>query len=171
MFHGIHKILQPIITGWFSNRTEQDLTDGESGTVYESDNSSVTVDENGLIEISEDARPGKKVTIKVSNGEKSTKVTFTIAEVKSINLSAKKSTVKPGSTVQMSVSATMTDRSRRDMTKESTGTTYSVVEAEYAEISEDGLVTVHEDTPDKTTVTIVAENDGHTSAYTLKVRE
>ncbi|WP_429842540.1 metallophosphoesterase [Brevibacillus sp. FIR094] len=163
--------LQLQVTGWFSNRTEQDLTDVESGTVYESDNSSVTVDENGLIEISEDARPGKKVTIKVSNGEKSTKVTFTIAEVKSINLSAKKSTVKPGSTVQMSVSAIMTDRSRRDMTKESTGTTYSVVETEYAEISEDGLVTVHEDTPDKTTVTIVAENDGHTSEYTLKVRK
>ncbi|MED1783191.1 metallophosphoesterase [Brevibacillus fortis] len=163
--------LQLQVTGWFSNRTEQDLTDEESGTVYESDNSNVTVDENGLIEISEDARPGKKVTVKVSNGEKSTKVTFTIAEVKSINLSAKKSTVKPGSTVQMSVSATMTDRSRRDMTKESTGTTYSVVEAEYAEISEDGLVTVHEDTPDKTTVTIVAENDGHTSEYTLKVRK
>ncbi|MGG4441754.1 metallophosphoesterase family protein [Brevibacillus fortis] len=163
--------LQLQVTGWFSNRTEQDLTDEESGTVYESDNSNVTVDENGLIEISEDARPGKKVTVKVSNGEKSTKVTFTIAEVKSINLSAKKSTVKPGSTVQMSVSATMTDRSRRDMTTESTGTTYSVVEAEFAEISEDGLVTVHDDTPDKTTVTIVAENNGHTSEYTLKVRK
>ncbi|MCC8433352.1 metallophosphoesterase [Brevibacillus sp. M2.1A] len=163
--------LQLEVTGWFSNRTEQDLTDGESGTVYESDNSGVTVDENGLIEVSEDARTGKKVTIKVSNGEKSTKVTFTIAEVKSISLSAKKSTVKPGSTVQMSVSATMTDRSKRDMTKESTGTTYTVVEAEYAEISEDGLVTVHEDTPDKTEVTIVAENDGHTSEYTLKVRK
>lgn len=163
--------IQLKVTGSFSNRTEYDLTDADSGTSYEVDSSSITVDENGLIEIAEDARPGKKYTITVSNGGKSTKVTLSIAEVKSINLSAKKSTVKPGSTVQMSVSATMTDRMRKDMTKESTGTTYHVVEAEYAEISEDGLVTIHEDTPDKATVTIVAENDGRTSEYKLKVRK
>ncbi|RAT99105.1 metallophosphoesterase [Brevibacillus sp. Leaf182] len=163
--------LQLQVTGSFSNRTRQDLTDGESGTVYESDNDSVTVDENGLIEVSEDARPGKKFTVKVTNGEKSSKVTFSIAEIKSINLSTKKSSVKPGDTVQMIVWANMTDRSGREMTKESTGTTYHVVEEEYAVISEDGLVTVHEDAPEKTTLTIVAQNDGHTSEYKLKVRK
>ncbi|QRG67512.1 Ig-like domain-containing protein [Brevibacillus choshinensis] len=82
--------LQLTVTGKLYDRSQQDLTSEESGTVYASNSGSITVDQNGLIQIEEDANTGKRASITVKNGNKSAKVSITVATVKSIAVTAKK---------------------------------------------------------------------------------
>ncbi|QRG67511.1 hypothetical protein [Brevibacillus choshinensis] len=73
--------------------------------------------------------------------------------------------------MQLNVTARLTDRSSRDVTKESSGTTFSIKEADYAEITEDGLLKMSEDAPAGTKLTVVAEYNGFTAECTISVKE
>lgn len=163
--------LQLAVTGKLSDRSEQDLTSSVSGTVYESSNKEITIDENGMIQVSDAVNAGTRATIMVKNGEKSMKMTVTVAQIKSIEIAAKKKSVKAGDMLQFTVTATMTDRNERDITKEKAGTTYTIKEAGYADISKDGLLKVKEKTPAGTTLTVVAKHNGYQSEYRIKVKK
>lgn len=163
--------LQLTVTGKLSDRSKQDLTSVESGTVYDSNSSSITVDENGLIQIAEDAKTGERASITVKNGNKSAKVSTTVATVKRITATAKKKSVRPGATLQLNVTANLNDHSNRDVTKARSGTTYSIKEADYAEITEDGLLKISEDTPAGTKLIVLAEYNGFTGECTISVNK
>ncbi|MDF2682360.1 MAG: hypothetical protein K0R47_3550, partial [Brevibacillus sp.] len=163
--------LQLTVTGKLSDRSKQDLTSAESGTVYDSNSSSITVDENGLIQIAEDAKTGERASITVKNGNKSAKVSTTVTTVKSITVTAKKKSVRPGVALQLNVTANLTDRRKRDVTKANSGTTYSIKEADYAEITDDGLLKISEDTPAGTKLTVLAEYNGFTGECTISVNK
>ena len=157
-----------------ADRSEADVTEGENGTTYQSSNKKVaTVSENGLVTIAEDAKAGARTTITVKNGRKSVKISVAVPRIMSLTVSPKKASVEPGETLQLTVSAGLSDRSKRDVTKGEAGTIYKIAESDtkYAKINEDGLLHVYGDTPVGTAITITVEYGGKDVDYKVTIKE
>lgn len=164
-------IQQLKVTGSLSNGRKVDLSTEEDGTTYTSSKPDlVTVDENGLISVSPDTKSGTKATITVKNGKSTAKVSVTVYTLKSLAISPTITSVPAGKKLQLKVYAVYSDRSRVDVSKGSTGTTYSLEENEFATISTDGWLTIQEDAPDGTLVSIKVMNNEVRAMYTVKVK-
>ncbi|WP_419876898.1 Ig-like domain-containing protein [Brevibacillus centrosporus] len=159
------------VTGSLSGGRKVDLSTEEDGTTYTSSKPDhVTVDENGLISVSPDAKSGTKATITVKNGKSTAKLSVTVYTLKSLAISPSITSVPAGKKLQLKVYAVYSDRSRVDVSKGSTGTTYSLEENEFVTISTDGLLTIREDAPDGTLVSIKVMNNKVSATYTVKVK-
>jgi len=157
-----------------ADRSVADVTEGENGTTYQSSNKKVaTVSEDGLVTIAEDAKAGARATITVKNGRKSVKISVVVPRIMSLTVSPKKASVEPGATLQLTVSAGLSDRSKRDVTKGEAGTIYKIAEsdAKYAEISEDGLLQVNGATQAGIAITITVEYGGKAVDYKVIITE
>ncbi|WP_301168776.1 Ig-like domain-containing protein [Brevibacillus nitrificans] len=165
-------IQQLKVTGSLSNGRKVDLSTEEDGTTYTSSKPDlVTVDENGLISVSPDTKSGTKATITVKNGKSTAKVSVAVYTLKSLAISPSITSVPAGKKLQLKVYAVYSDRSRVDVSKGSTGTTYSLEENEFATISTDGWLTIQEDAPDGTLVSIKVMNNEVRAMYTVKVKK
>jgi len=148
--------------------------EGENGTIYQSSNKKVaTVSKDGLVTIEEDAKAGARATITVKNGRKSVKISVAVPRIISLTVSPKKASVEPGETLQLTVSAGLSDRSKRDVTKGEAGTIYKIAESDtkYAEINEDGLLQAYGDTPVGAAITITVEYGGKAVDYMVTIKE
>jgi len=157
-----------------ADRSEADVTEGENGTIYQSSNKKVaTVSKDGLVTIEEDAKAGARATITVKNGRKSVKISVAVPRIMSLTVSPKKASVEPGETLQLTVSAGLSDRSKRDVTKGEAGTIYKIAESDtkYAEINEDGLLQVYGDTPVGAAITITVKYGGKAVDYKVTIKE
>ncbi|NGQ94220.1 hypothetical protein G3578_03405 [Brevibacillus sp. SYP-B805] len=89
--------------------------------------------------------------------------------VHSITVSPTNVSLKPGKTNQLTVTATMSDKTKKDVTKASTGTVYTSSDEKVAKVSKDGKVTVAKTAKKGDKATITVENNGKTAKVSVKV--
>lgn len=148
-----------------------DLTAAEDGTTYTSSKPEwIEVSEDGLVRVLPEAKPGSKATITIQNGSSTAKMTVTVYTLDSIAVSPKRDVVYPGEKLQLKVKGSYSDRSAIDLTKSSTGTTYSLNQDEYATISANGLLEISPDAPDQAAITVTVENGNASTTYTVTVK-
>ncbi|GED69928.1 hypothetical protein BRE01_36300 [Brevibacillus reuszeri] len=162
---------QLTVTAIYGTSDKVDVTDGDKGTTYKSSNPDlVSVSENGLVQVSKDAKADSAV-ITITNGGKSVTVKVTVLTVKSIALSPDKTSEKAGKTVQFSVTATLSDHSKLDVTNGDTGTVYKLEDTSYATISKDGLLTVNKSAPAGIELRVTVETNGFTKVAFVNVKK
>jgi hypothetical protein len=155
------------------NKKNLDATSADTGTTYSSSQPDiVSVDENGLVKVSEHAKDGKRVTVTVKNGSKTKKVSITvfINKVTGITASPKKTSLEPGTSEQLKVIAKMSDRSTKDVTAVTTGTTYQSSNEDIATVDENGVVTIKEGAKKGDRVTITVIHAEKTAKCTITVK-
>lgn len=154
------------------NKKSVDVASADSGTTYQSSQPDViAVDDYGLLKVSEEAKEGKRVTITVKNSSKTSKVYLTVAhkKVTSITVTPKRTTLQPGASEHLIVTARMSDRSTKDVTENKLGTKYKSSNEDVATVDENGVVTINEEAKKGQRVTITATQSGKTSKCYLTV--
>ena len=143
--------------------TVKDVTLGSTGTTYSSsDTTRVSVNQNGLIQVLAEAREGT-VTIRADHNGIAGESVVTVTgppTVRSLAMAPDTATVAAGETIQLSVRATMTDGSSKEVTVAS-GTVYTTSNGNRAIVDADGLVSVPSNATSGT-VTVKAMNNGST---------
>ncbi|GAB4295228.1 MAG: hypothetical protein Kow0090_10080 [Myxococcota bacterium] len=132
---------QLVVTGFYTDGSTRDLTQGSSGTSYASQNSAVaTVSVNGLV-----AAVGEGETdIVVTNGGKTASMHVKVSvpvTLLSLEVTPSSVSLEEGKTQQLTVIGKYSDGSSRDLTMGSAGTTYSINNSSVATVSINGLVT------------------------------
>lgn len=140
--------------------TTKDVTNDKETTYMSSNTSLVNITNNGLISIPIDAKPGSaKITINYNGITADTMVTFTgPPTVKSIAMTPATANINYGEKIQLSLRATMSDGTTKDVTNGSTGTTYTTSDFKRATVDSDGLIQIL-DNAKSGTVTIKAINN------------
>ncbi|MGV2939776.1 hypothetical protein AB5I83_09315 [Mesobacillus sp. LC4] len=152
------------------NGVIKEITSGSSGIKYVSDNSSVSVGENGLVFASHEANPGTAtITINYNGIQSKAAVTVTgPPTVQSLAMSPSEGAVPAGETIQLMVRATMSDGSSKDVTDSLEGTTYVSSDSSKAIVNESGLVTVPASAQNGEVI-ITAKNNGKIVKSTIIV--
>ncbi|MCP3761227.1 Ig-like domain-containing protein, partial [Domibacillus sp. A3M-37] len=140
--------------------TTNDVTNNIETTYTSSNTSLVSVTNKGLISIPADAKLGSaKVVVNYNGLIAETTVTFTgPPTIKSIAMTPATAGINYGEKVQMSLRATMSDGTTKDVTNGSTGTTYTTSDSKRATVDANGLVSIDKEARSGT-VTIKAINN------------
>ncbi|MGJ3221877.1 Ig-like domain-containing protein, partial [Geobacillus thermoleovorans] len=153
--------------------TVKDVTLGSTGTQYTStDPSIVSVDQNGLIRVSSDAKPGTfKIQINHNGiiGETVVNVTGPPV-VKSLAIAPGATNVIAGETIQLNVRATMSDGTSKDVTAGETGTVYTSSDPTKATVDANGLISIPANATSGT-VTITANHKGIIARCVVTVQQ
>ncbi|RFU68295.1 hypothetical protein D0469_12335, partial [Peribacillus saganii] len=150
--------------------TEKDVTSGSTGTQYSSlDETIVSVDKNGLIRVSADAKQGEVKIQANHNGIISDMVVAVTGPpvIKSLAMTPDSAKVFKGETVQLSTRATLSDGSTKDVTAGSLGTTYKSSTTSVATVDSNGLVTVSPEATKGASTLITATNEGVSKSVTV----
>ncbi|WP_394186913.1 Ig-like domain-containing protein [Metabacillus halosaccharovorans] len=145
---------------------DKDVTAGSTGTTYSSTDTAIaTVTSNGLITISPEAKQGATVDILIKHNSLESKSTVTVTgppTVKNLAMTPTNASVlvtrTKGETVQLSVGATMSDGTSKDVTAGTNGTTYKSLDTNRATVDENGLVSILPNALSGS-VTIIATNN------------
>ena len=159
------------VVSLLANGTEREVTLGSNGTQYSSsDPTKVSVNENGLISVAADAKPGDvKVTINYNGIASEVAVTVTGPPViKSLVMAPDGVSVINGETVQLNVRATMSDGTTKDVTEGTSGTVYTSSDESRATVDANGLIQIL-DKAKSGTVTIKAMNSSVTTQSVINV--
>lgn len=89
--------------------------------------------------------------------------------VESIKVSPTNVSLKPGETKQLTVTAIMSDKTKKDVTKASSGTVYTSSNEKVANVSKDGKITVVKTAKKGDKATITIENSGKTITANVKI--
>lgn len=151
-----------------SDGTSKVITDGLTGTIYtSSDESKAVVDNNGLIQISENAKSGI-VTIKAINSNLITQTTLTIngiPEVTSLEITPSLATLKQGDSQALVVKAMYSNGTEEDVTEK---TIFKSANSALAVVDAKGVITIQEDSTGGI-VNIVATFEGKTSISEITI--
>ena len=159
------------VVSLLANGTEREVTLGSNGTQYSSsDPTKVSVNENGLISVAADAKPGDvKVTINYNGIASEVAVTVTGPPViKSLVMAPDGVSVINGETVQLNVRATMSDGTTKDVTEGTKGTVYTSSDGSRATVDANGLIQIL-DNAKSGTVTMKAVNSSVSVQTVLNV--
>ncbi|WP_430510019.1 Ig-like domain-containing protein [Gottfriedia solisilvae] len=165
---------QLVITGTMSDGSTKDITLGSEGTTYLNGGSSiVSISADGLITVSSNAADGAKAYITaINNGYSETillKIVDPTPKVVSYTVTPSTTTLAPGGTIQLTVIATLSDGSTKDITLGSTGTTYSSNNSGVATISANGLITVPANAGDGRSTQVYIYNNNLSKFITINV--
>ncbi|MBC2582921.1 Ig domain-containing protein, partial [Clostridium sp. DJ247] len=151
--------------------TVKEVTEGSTGTKYlSSDTSMVTVDQNGLVQVLPGAKQGT-ARIQVDNNGIKGECVVTVTgppTVKALAMTPATATVSYGETIQLSVRATMSDGSTKDVTNGSNGTVYTTSNSSRATVDANGLISIPANATSGT-VTIKAINNNTTEQCVVTV--
>jgi hypothetical protein len=135
---------QLYVEATIKNGVTEEVTSGTSGVTYQSNNNSVSVNENGMVTVTPNAIPGTAIVTvdyKGMIGEVNVVVTGP-PSVDRLAMTPAVSSVPAGETIQLSVRAMMSDGSTKDVTQIQVGTTYTSSDQSRAVVSANGVVTV-----------------------------
>ncbi|WP_214480740.1 Ig-like domain-containing protein, partial [Bacillus sp. SM2101] len=144
-----------------------DVTLGETGTTYSSDDTSIAmVDENGLVTIPENAPSGIAYIRAYHNG-KTAVATIEVLDVtaESLIFTPDELTLAQGETSQLQVLANLSDNTQIDVTG---STTYSSADESLVTIDASGLITIPQNAPGGT-VDITGSYEGISGTVTVTV--
>jgi uncharacterized protein YegL len=165
--------LQIGVTGTMSDGETVDLTPGSSGTTYVSSNTSrATVTAEGLIEIPSNA-PNGIVYVRVYRGSEMKPLTITVKApevptISKLSISPSSVKMKPGDSQQVTVTATMSDGTTKDMTLGSSGIVYTSSNIARATVTPDGFIEIPANSTNGP-VYIRATHSGKTVTTTITV--
>ena len=142
--------------------TTNDVTNDPKTTYTSSNTSLVNVTKEGLISIPADAKPGSaKISINYNGLTAETMVTFTgPPTIKSISMTPAIVDINYGEKVQLSLRATMSDGSTKDITMGDTGTVYTTSDSTIATVDSNGLISASVDSSTSGRVIIIATYNG-----------
>ncbi|MDX8361202.1 Ig-like domain-containing protein, partial [Cytobacillus sp. IB215316] len=144
-----------------------DVTLGETGTTYSSDDTSIAmVDENGLVTIPDNAQSGIAYIRAYHNG-KTAVATIEVLDVtaESLIFTPDELTLAQGETSQLQILANLSDNTQIDVTG---STTYSSADESLVTIDTSGLITIPQDAPGGTVV-ITGSYEGISGTVTVTV--
>ncbi|MBB3114249.1 nucleoid-associated protein YgaU [Paenibacillus phyllosphaerae] len=150
------------VTAYFKDGTVREVTSGSTGTTYSiSGVDGVTIDQNGKVSVGSNVLKGT-ATIVVTHGEITAESTITVTAppvVNRLDVAPAAPTVAVGETMQLSIRATLSNGTTKDVTLGSEGTTYVSSNTSMASVDANGLVTVPANAP-LGLVIITATNNG-----------
>ncbi|QGU95070.1 hypothetical protein GOM49_08175 [Clostridium bovifaecis] len=163
-------IVAKLVNDTTNNVITNDVTD-DVETTYTSDNTSlVNVTNKGVISIPAEAKSGStKILINYKGITAETTVTVTgPPTIKAISMTPAIADINFGRRFQLSVWATMSDGTTKDVTNGSTGTTYTTSDSKRATVDADGLVSIGEEAiSGKVTIKAINNNQIAQSVITI----
>lgn len=156
----------------YNNGRKEDITSSATGTTYKINNSLATIDSEGKVKISSEAKKGQYFIVYAYNNNLSASLKITIEEVNTdlsgLRIETETQSFSAGSVFNIKVFADYVDGTSKDITASSEGTTYRVNNS-LATIDTEGRVKIADTAKVGQYFVIYANNNGKLASKQINI--